>query len=97
MLYSTHRDDDISNSRNKDEFQLKFGSIWEAQLKASDERIKRLERVIRVLEEKVPSHAMIKNKQLGDAVKNFTRWPPVMRKKRASLVGFAQGVRHKTA
>jgi len=70
MIYSTHRAD-ISASTNKADFDNRFGSTWEAQLKASDNRTKQLEGIIRVLQEKVPSDSAIENQQLLDAVKKF--------------------------
>ena len=68
-IYSTHRADINTSTTTQADFDKRFGSTWEAQLKASDDRTKQLEQVIRVIQERVPSDSAIENQQIADEMK----------------------------
>jgi len=74
-VYSTHRADISASTKDKADFDNRFGSTWEAELKASDDRTKRLEGVIRILQEKVPSDSMIETQQTLDMLKKIESTP----------------------
>ena len=74
-IYSTHRADISVSTKDKADFDNRFGSTWEAELKASDDRTKRLEGVIRILQEKVPSDSMIETQQTLDMLKKIESTP----------------------
>ena len=75
MIYATHRADLNAQAANQAQLKKNFGATWEAQLKVSDEKTKRLAGVIRVLEEKVPSDSMIESKEIEDSLRNIGEAP----------------------
>jgi hypothetical protein len=74
-IYSTHRADISASTKDKADFEKRFGSTWEADLKSSDERTKRLEGVIRIIQEKMPSDSMIQAQQMVNQVKKIESAP----------------------
>jgi hypothetical protein len=74
-IYSTHRADINASRKDKADLENRFGSTWEAELKASDDRTKRLEGVIRIVQEKMPSDSMIQSQQMLDVVKKIESTP----------------------
>jgi hypothetical protein len=74
-IYSTHRADISASTTDKADFENRFGSTWEADLKSSDERTKRLEGVIRIIQEKMPSDSMIQAQEMGNILKKIESTP----------------------
>jgi hypothetical protein len=74
-ICSTHRADISASTKDKTDFDNRFGSTWEAELKVSDDRTKRLEGVIRILQEKIPSDTMIETQQTLDMLKKIESTP----------------------
>jgi hypothetical protein len=70
-IYGTHRADISASTKDKADFENRFGSTWEAELKTSDDRTKQLAGVLRILQEKVPSDSMIKTQQTLDILKKI--------------------------
>jgi hypothetical protein len=74
-IYNTHRADINASTKDKADFENRFGSTWEAELKASDDRTKRLEGVIQIVQEKMPSDSMIQTQQMLDVMKKIESTP----------------------
>jgi hypothetical protein len=74
-VYRTHRADINASTKDKADFENRFGSTWEAELKASDDRTKRLEGVIQIVQEKMPSDSMIQTQQMLDVMKKIESTP----------------------
>jgi hypothetical protein len=74
-VYSTHRADINASTKDKADFENRFGSTWQAEVKAPDDRTKRLEGVIRIVQEKVPSDSMIQTQQTLKMLKKIESTP----------------------
>jgi hypothetical protein len=64
--------EDIRVATNKDNLFTKFGDTWDAQYKESDDDTQKLADILKVIENNVPSDAMIRNRRL-EATKKVQR------------------------
>jgi hypothetical protein len=65
--------EDTRVATNKDNLFTKFGDTWDAQYKASDDYTQKLADILKVIENNVPSDAMIRNRRLVEATKKVQR------------------------